>query len=231
MVMFFNEDAKSIFLNKESVNFFFINPSYFESNLEEYDDSTENHINFVNSPQEYVNNLIPVVKHIEHALAKNGSAFIMLPNDEYNVIIDFCNMALRETSLKLGKIFIWDFSSTANIEDLESEKMGIIAHLHKGNFYVNKKKLEYVLKVPMTPNTLRKYENLGFVDNGLPVELYNKMIAAFSKPGDTVCDLFAGTGTIIESAVKLGRNFIYNDISQSQLEIAKARLKDLDVLH
>jgi DNA modification methylase len=227
MVMFFSKDARDIFLDKESIDLFFANPSYFESNLEEYGGTPTEHINFANSAEEYINNLTPVVKHIEHALTETGSAFVMLPNDKHNVIVNFYNMVAKNTKLILGKMFVWDFSNSENPPQIENAKMGLIAHLYKNDFYVDEDNLEYVIKLPIDTAPLKQYENLGFIDNALPVELYNKMITAFSKPGDTVCDLFAGTGTIVESALKLGRKFVYNDISGEQLEIAKARYESL----
>jgi adenine-specific DNA methylase len=47
------------------------------------------------------------------------------------------------------------------------------------------------------------------------------MINRFSKPGDVVADLFAGTGTVLKVAKKLNREIIYNDVSESQTKLAK----------
>lgn len=228
MVKIYNKDATNIFLDKESVDMFFMNPPYLNSYLEEYGGDSEKHINFVSDGRDYVKNILPLIKHVEYALKGSGSAFMMLPNDENSVILDLCNAVLNNTKLKIGKFFIWDFSMTPNSENIKSEKMGLILHLHKGKYYVDNRLVEYVLKIPLDPMPLRKYEDVGFVEAGLPVELYDHFVLAFSKPGDTVCDLVGGTGTIIESAKKLNRDFIYNDISESQMLVAMARLKDLE---
>ena len=52
------------------------------------------------------------------------------------------------------------------------------------------------------------------------------MIKNFSKEGDVVADLFAGCGTVQLVALKLGRKFIYNDVSEDKLIMAKKRIQD-----
>ncbi len=56
-----------------------------------------------------------------------------------------------------------------------------------------------------------------------PMELANKIISQASDVGDIVLDPFAGTGTFLLSAQKLGRIAKGCDISQEMLEIAKKR--------
>jgi DNA modification methylase len=203
-----------------------MNPPYYESPIEIYGGDSTQHINASNSNEEYLDRLLPLIKHAGLALAEDGSMFIMLPNDQYNVVLDFCNLVRKETSLKLGKFFIWDFSITPGFEIYDGEKMGIIVHLHKGSPYVKTNFIKYVLPIPFIFSHLEKYRHLGFVENGLPEELYEHFIELFSKPGDVVSDLVGGTGSIIIAAKNKGRKFIYNDISESQVEIAKARLLD-----
>jgi DNA modification methylase len=226
--MIYNRDARDIFLDKNSVNLFFMNPPYYESPIEIYGGSSAEHINATNSNEDYLDRLLPLIKHAELALAQDGSIFIMLPNDKYNVVLDFCNLVLKETSLKLGKFFVWDFSITPGFEIYDGEKMGIIVHLHKGSPYVKTNFIKYVLPIPFVFSNLDKYRHLGFVENGLPEDLYEHFIELFSKPGDVVSDLVGGTGSIIIAAKNKGRNYIYNDISESQVEIAKARLLDFE---
>ena len=47
------------------------------------------------------------------------------------------------------------------------------------------------------------------------------MIGKYSKPGDVVADLMAGTGSVLGVAKRMGRETIYNDISKDQLKLAK----------
>ena len=59
-----------------------------------------------------------------------------------------------------------------------------------------------------------------------PKGIYNEIITNYSKPGDVVCDLFAGAGTVCLVAMELGRRFIYNDVSEDRLPMAKKRIDD-----
>jgi DNA modification methylase len=226
--MIYNKDAGDVFLDKNSVNLFFMNPPYYESPIEIYGGDPAEHINAAQSNEEYLTRLLPIIKHAEHALAEDGSIFVMLPNDVHNVVLYFRNMVLKETNLKLGKLFIWDFSITPGFDIYDGEKMGIIVHMHKGSPYVKTNFIKYVLPIPFVFSNLDKYRHLGFVENALPTEIYDHFIELFSKPGDVVSDLVGGTGGIIISAKNKGRNYIYNDISESQVEIAKARLLDFE---
>lgn len=220
-------DSTEIFLEKESIDLFFINPSYVGSSLEEYKGPLDSHINNVKSIEEYLSHLIKTAKHLEHALSQDGSAFIMLQN-QHNVVPRFCHLVEQKTGLKVGQLFVWDFSSTEFLQDLNYEKMGLIVHLHKGSFYLNQSELEYVIKLPFNPNTIKKYEPIGFIGSTLPEGLYERFILAFSKEGDTVADIFGGTGTAAVATLRLGRKAVYNDIAPQQYAITAARILDLE---
>lgn len=57
-----------------------------------------------------------------------------------------------------------------------------------------------------------------------PVRLANHFIRGWSKPGDVVCDPFAGTGSTAVASLDLGRKFIGSEIRPCQIEIAKQRI-------
>lgn len=61
-----------------------------------------------------------------------------------------------------------------------------------------------------------------------PVALPHYFIRGWSRPGDTVCDPFGGTGTTAVAAKQLGRNFIGSEIRQSQILIAGQRIMLMD---
>ena len=66
-----------------------------------------------------------------------------------------------------------------------------------------------------------------------PLALLNRIIQASSRPGDTVLDFFAGSGTTGEAAFQLGRRFILIDNNPDALEVMKKRLAhvpDLEIL-
>lgn len=57
-----------------------------------------------------------------------------------------------------------------------------------------------------------------------PLGILRRMIAASTRPGDTVLDFFAGSGTTGEAAFALGRAFILVDSSPQAFEVMRARL-------
>jgi len=60
-----------------------------------------------------------------------------------------------------------------------------------------------------------------------PIALLLRIILASTKPGDTVLDPFAGTGTTMVVAHQLERNSIGIDIDQKNIEIIESRLRFL----
>ena len=225
--MLYNKNANEIFLEKDSIDLFFMNPPYLGSNLNNYGGDHTKYISFAESNDKYVENMIPLAKHIEHALKDSGSAFIMLRNDENLGVVKFCNMISENTDLQIGKFFIWNFSNSNKVGKLGSEQFGVILHLHKGLPFVSEAEIKYLLDMEFDPAEVRKYGSIGYTNAALPEGLYEYFIETFSKPGDTVADILGGTGTIISPATKLGRNFVYNDLSASQYAIAQARAKDI----
>jgi site-specific DNA-methyltransferase (adenine-specific) len=56
-----------------------------------------------------------------------------------------------------------------------------------------------------------------------PVGVIRRIIQASSSPGDTVLDFFAGSGTIGEVCLELGRNFILVDNNPQAIEVMRKR--------
>ena len=57
-----------------------------------------------------------------------------------------------------------------------------------------------------------------------PRRLLERIIKCASRPGDTVLDVFAGSGTTLDAAHALGRAFIGADSAPQSLEAVKIRL-------
>lgn len=68
-------------------------------------------------------------------------------------------------------------------------------------------------------------ERLGYPTQK-PQKLLERILAASSNPGDVVLDPFAGCGTTIAAAQKLGRTWIGIDITHLAIALLKYRLKD-----
>lgn len=56
-----------------------------------------------------------------------------------------------------------------------------------------------------------------------PLPILERIIRASSRPGDTVLDFFAGSGTTGEAALKLGRSFILVDENPEAINVMKKR--------
>jgi site-specific DNA-methyltransferase (adenine-specific) len=62
-----------------------------------------------------------------------------------------------------------------------------------------------------------------------PLAILQRIILASSRPGDTVLDFFAGSGTTGEAALCEERNFILVDKNPEAIEVMKKRFKEIDV--
>lgn len=70
--------------------------------------------------------------------------------------------------------------------------------------------------------SLSKYHPSPF-----PYELAYRIIKFYTYKGDTVLDMFGGTGTTALACAKNGRKFIYCDISKKYRDFAKSRVEDI----
>ena len=128
-------------------------------------------------------------------------------------------------------MLIWNFEKTLFEEDPSNYKVNFILHLRKdANFQYPIEGLPSLIINQdwlQSDKNISKYEDLGFVYDGFPVELSDLLIKAFTKEGDTVADIFGGTGTTAISALQNNRKAIYNDASSEQTEIAKNRINNI----
>ena len=61
-----------------------------------------------------------------------------------------------------------------------------------------------------------------------PLGVINRIITASSHPGDLVLDFFAGSGTLGESCLRLGRRFILVDNNPAALQVMRKRFGERD---
>ena len=61
-----------------------------------------------------------------------------------------------------------------------------------------------------------------------PLRLLSRIIEASSNPGDLILDPFLGSGTTAVAALSLGRRFIGCDNNRDYIDLAKARLQELE---
>lgn len=76
---------------------------------------------------------------------------------------------------------------------------------------------------------INQVKNVSKKDNPhpcpIPYEIARRIILSTTKEGDTVCDPFAGSGTILKAAKDLGRNYIGTEISKEYIKIAEKLLR------
>jgi len=56
-----------------------------------------------------------------------------------------------------------------------------------------------------------------------PLGIIRRIVTASSRPGDTILDFFAGSGTFGEAALELGREFILVDSNSEAVEVMRRR--------
>ena len=218
---YYTQDARTLILAPESVDLFVTHPPYFNHHSERYGNA-EGQLQRTSSPNIFVDNLIKVIQNMEAALKPSGTIVIGIPTSEilYKVIAKITT----ETELQFGKSFFWDFSKMTEIVQYDGVDSNMLLVLYKRSQYINKDyKLESsVIDVPwVITDELEAKKHIAFVNDFIPEEICDMMINRFSKPGDVVADLFAGTGTVLKSAKKLNREIIYNDVSENQTKLAK----------
>jgi len=64
-----------------------------------------------------------------------------------------------------------------------------------------------------------------------PLRLLERLIALCTRPGDRVADFFAGSGTTLVAASRLGRQWLGCDASEAAVNLASERLCRLDMPH
>lgn len=61
-----------------------------------------------------------------------------------------------------------------------------------------------------------------------PLGILNRIVKIHSRPGDMLCDFFAGSGSFGEAALRQGRNCILVDNNPQAIEVMKKRFADFD---
>ena len=62
-----------------------------------------------------------------------------------------------------------------------------------------------------------------------PLGIINRIVRVHSRPGDMLCDFFAGSGTLGEAAHANGRDCILVDNNRDAIETMRERFKTLPV--
>lgn len=228
---FYCKDAREHFLDKESVDLFITHPPYYRVNVSAYGDPKDQ-LHNVAEVEDYGKNLAEILAHMKHALKPTGSIFLVMPNNRttLNLIHDI----VADSGLFLSnRSYIWSItgdgykpegmSEFCYIFQIVASEAAIRNHYTNDSYKLDSR----IIETPWeTSSEITKYEDIAHVYDSLPQEIPRVLISRFSKPSDVVGDLLAGTGSICLVAKKLGRSFIYNDVSELQLKVAKSVIKD-----
>jgi DNA modification methylase len=218
---YYTRDASEPFLAPESVDLFLIHPPYFNAYSDPHG-KPEGQLNNASDRDYFVNKITDTIKHMEMALKPTGTIIVGLPTDAnmYKII----GKINSETNLQYGPLFFWDYTDSPRIVEIEGKESNVFLNLHKGSQQRNLDyKLDsYTLTHPwIIPERVEELSHLGWSHNSASEIVYEKIISSYSKPGDVVADIMAGTGLVLSIAKKMNRETIYNDISDSQLRLAK----------
>lgn len=134
-------------------------------------------------------------------LKKNSHFYVMCDEETLFVIKPIAEKA----GFKFWKSIIWD-KQAIGMGYHYRNRTERIAFFEKGKRKLND------LSIPDIISVKRVYR--GYPTEK-PVELFDVLIHQSSEPGDVVADCFFGSGSVLVSAMKNGRQAIGNDISQS----------------
>ena len=213
-VKFYCEDARKEFLEPNSVDLFLIHPPFWSMINESYGGDQEIQLHKIKNKEEFRTSMITILKNMDQALTDDGNILFILPN--FYRQIETISDIIKYTDLTIYNILLWDFEK--NKVQTNRYYTNLILHIRKNtNFEYPGKKLDrFFIEEPWAT-----------CDNAFPIGLSDMLIKSFSKEGDTVADIFGGTGTTIISALNNNRKAIYNDSSSEQFELAKMRVNDI----
>jgi DNA modification methylase len=216
--MLYCRDAKDIFLPKESVDLFVTHPPYESSKTVDLYGNFEFQIHN-GTKDEYLRNLVDIVKHMEYALKPDGRILLGVPARP--IFYEVVAVLLKEINLNFEAPVVWEFGKDKMYDGYYDTQVYFI-NMTKGFPYIGKID-SLVIDIPWRLSVeLNGYE--GFTNDSVPLDFCDTIVESFSKEGDTVADLMAGTASILLSAKNKNRNIVYNDVSEEQFNIAKKRL-------
>ena len=222
-IEFYCQDARKSFLEPGSVDLFITHPPFLNKIPEAHGGDPNLQIQNADSPEDFSKSLVECLQAMEIALKDSGAIILILPNQR--VSFKIINEIIENTSLIINRDILWNF-----------EKSDIVDGIISGN------EINHMLYITKNEDARHPVETLEsfvieadwevyYVDevsffDALPKKMIENLIRVFSKEGDTVADLLAGTGTVALCSLENNRKAIYNDVSPLQLDLAKVRIYD-----
>lgn len=97
----------------------------------------------------------------------------------------------------------------------------VICFIEKGKRQLNSNSIPDIL-------TVKSLRGKNKYPTEKPVELSEILINNSTEVGDTILDLYSGSGSVLEAALKNGRNAIGVDTSQYAISVAQKRMDSLN---
>ena len=205
---------------------------------------------YFNSYKQYLDWCLEWMRECKRVLKPNGTFYLNVSNDSETTIraFELMEIATKELMFKLHDTIIWyrynqQPANTNRQLTNQCEYVFMFRHtsanidLHKEDAY-NKnphmfetKNLGNVWKLPFNSGKKcisgfgRKETKSKFGHSGFPLELPETCILLSSNEGDTVLDMFMGSGTTAVACVKNNRNYIGFELSKEYCEMANDRVK------
>lgn len=227
---FLNGDAMEEIIVDESINLFIMYPPYMGIDTNRYA-TPGKQINKVKNRKAFVKNLVNATGNAEKALKQHGNILMILPTNDPELLGEYVARLKKKTKMQINTTLIWSYHNDSDQRILPGSYCNIV-HMSKSNprhdaSYLSENRNSVFHYDQDHEELFENYGEMGTVGDSQPVALTEHLIKMFSLEGDTVADLFGGTGTICIAAENTGRNSVYNDVSSIQLRIAKKRLEDL----
>jgi hypothetical protein len=226
---YLNGDAMEEIVVDESIELFILHPPYFGVDVNRYA-RPEKQLNKVKNKKAFIKNLVKVTHNAAKALKHNGSILMVLPSSDYDLMHRYLSTVAKKSNLQHNVTMVWSYYDQETADGIYPSYAYVI-HLSKGlprhdKEYINKH-LNPILEFKNDHEQLRElYATLAYTSDAMSLELTKHLIKMFTLEGDTVSELFGGTGTVVLAAESTGRNSVYNDISEIQLKLARKRFAD-----
>lgn len=164
-------------------------------------------------PNEYIGEQLIEMYRV---LKNNSHAYIMCDQET----MFYIRPAAESAGFKWWKAIIWDKGRDGMGYHYRASHE-VICFIEKGQRQLNSKSISDILKV-------KSLRGKGNYPTEKPVELSEILIKNSTNLGDTILDLYAGSGSVMEAALKNGRNAIGVDTSSNAINVAKARMDTLN---
>ena len=207
---------------------------------------------YFNSYAQYLEWCEEWLRECKRVLKQNGTLWLNVINDSEITIraFEIMNIATRKLMYKLHETVIWyrynqQPANTNRQLTNQCEYIFCLRHTSAGVEFDKKSacecnpsmfKTKNVGNVWELPFNSGKQSNIAFGrretksaygHSGFPVQLPETCILLSTKEGDTVLDLFMGTGTTGVACKKHNRNFIGIELDKKSFELSESRIKGI----